>query len=166
LVREPWDIYFLKLATLVSTRSNCCRRHYGAVIVRDKAVVSTGYNGTPSGVQNCIAGGCPRCNSDTPPGEGYDRCICVHAEANAILLAAKHGIDTKDTTMYCIARPCLSCMKEIIQSGISTVRYYEWYDNNLEVEEAYGQLIPRIKLVRHFLEGRELTRSQMTTWPG
>ena len=89
--RPSWDEYFMKIAEDASTRSNCLRRKVGALIVKQRNIISTGYNGTPIGVKNCFEGGCPRCQSDVEPGQGYDTCICVHAEANAILLAARHG---------------------------------------------------------------------------
>jgi len=116
--RPDWDTYFMTLARHVAQRSNCCRRQVGAVIVREKALVSTGYNGTPFGVKNCFEGGCARCNSDAPPGQSYDTCICVHAEENAIALAARHGAVTDGGTLFSTLRPCFGCAKEMVQAGI------------------------------------------------
>jgi dCMP deaminase len=152
----------MDLADLAATRSNCSRRHFGAILVRDRSIVSTGYNGTPTGVKNCIDGGCPRCSSNIPLGEGYDICICVHAEINAVLTAARLGIDTSGTILYTQIRPCLSCLKELIQAGVTKVISREGicYTNTLH-EEAYEQLASKIQLV---VWGRkELTRSQTTT---
>ena len=78
--RPNWDEYFMKIAEATAARSNCCRRHVGAVIVKDNRIISTGYNGTPRGIKNCFDGGCPRCNSNATTGEKLDQCICSHAE--------------------------------------------------------------------------------------
>ncbi len=98
-----------------------------AVIVSDRRVISTGYNGTPRGITNCFEGGCPRCASDTPSGESLGECICAHAEENAIVQAAYHGIAVKDSSLYCILSPCLMCTKMIINAGIKEVVYETEY---------------------------------------
>ena len=91
-------------------------------------IISTGYNGTPKGVNNCYEGGCPRCNnSKIKSGEALDQCICVHAEENAIIQAAYHGMSTKDTTLYTIYCPCIFCAKSIINAGIKEVVYFDDY---------------------------------------
>ncbi len=125
--RPDWDNYFMNIAHVAATRSNCCRRHVAAVIVRDFRIISTGYNGTPRGIKNCNEGGCPRCNSDTPSGHGLDSCICSHAEENAIVQAAYHGISVKGATLYTTFSPCLHCAKIIINAGISEVIYHQHY---------------------------------------
>ena len=125
--RPDWDTYFMEIATVVATRSNCCRRHVAAVIVRDHRIISTGYNGTPRGIRNCIDGGCPRCNSDIPSGEGLTDCICAHAEENAIVQAAYHGIAVKDSIIYTTFSPCPYCTRMIINSGICEVVYKDLY---------------------------------------
>lgn len=145
---------------MASTRSNCSRRHFGAILVRGRSVISTGYNGTPTGVKNCIDGGCPRCSSDTPPGEGYDQCICVHAEINTVLTAARNGIDTDGTVLYTQTRPCLSCLKELIQAGVYKVVYSNSTCYTEEPKEAYEQLASKIQLV---VVRSGLTPSQTTT---
>jgi len=139
--RPSWDEYFMKMAEDASTRSNCLRRKVGALIVKQRNIISAGYNGTPIGVKNCFEGGCPRCQSDVEPGQGYDTCICVHAEANAILLAARHGNATEGGVLYTTLRPCFSCLKEAVQAGIREIVFEggEAYEGPLE--DAYQMLV-------------------------
>jgi dCMP deaminase len=125
--RPDWDHYFMKIAEVAATRSNCSRRQVAAVIVKDHRIISTGYNGTPRGIKNCFEGGCPRCASDTPSGENLGECICSHGEENAIVQAAYHGISVKDAILYTTFSPCLLCSKMIINSGIKEVVYKERY---------------------------------------
>ncbi|HBM16223.1 MAG TPA: cytidine deaminase [Lentisphaeria bacterium] len=125
--RPGWDEYFMNIAETTATRSNCCRRHVGAVIVKDKRIISTGYNGTPRGIKNCSDGGCPRCNSEAVTGEKLDQCLCSHAEENAIVQAAYHGVSVKDSSIYTTYSPCLICTKMIINAGIKEVIYREIY---------------------------------------
>lgn len=102
----------MRLATVVSTRSNCMKKAVGAVIVNDFRIVSTGYNGTPFGVKNCMDGGCPRCNDYFPPGVGYDQDLCIHAEENAVIEAGRTKI--KGSTAYTTLFPCLMCAKSMV----------------------------------------------------
>jgi dCMP deaminase len=139
--RPSWDEYFMKIAEEASTRSNCLRRKVGAVIVKQRTIISTGYNGTPIGVKNCFEGGCPRCLSDAEPGQGYDTCICVHAEANAILLAARHGNATEGGVLYTSLRPCFSCLKEAVQAGIREIVYEGEGAYESPLEDAYQMLV-------------------------
>jgi dCMP deaminase len=125
--RPDWDTYFMNIAYAVGLRGNCSRRKVAAVIVKDKRVISTGYNGTPRGVTNCFEGGCPRCSSNAPSGTGLGDCICSHAEENSITQAAYHGISTKGATIYVTLSPCLTCAKMIINAGIVEVVYDEEY---------------------------------------
>lgn len=140
-MRPSWDEYYMDLARHASKRSNCSRRKVGAIIVKGRSIVSTGYNGTPVGVRNCFDGGCVRCSSSVAPGQGYDTCICVHAEANAMLFAARHGTAIEGGILYTTLRPCFSCLKESIQAGISEIVYLlgEPYDG--ELEETYWSLL-------------------------
>ena len=128
--RPDWDTYFMDIAHVVKTRGNCMRRQVAAVIVKDKRIVSTGYNGTPRGVKNCFEGGCPRCASDVASGEALDDCICSHAEENAITQAAYHGIALQGANIYVTISPCLTCAKMIINSGITEVIYENEYEFN------------------------------------
>ena len=125
--RPDWDTYFMDIAHVVAKRSNCSRRSVAAVIIRDRRIISTGYNGTPRGIRNCNEGGCPRCASDQPSGSGLGDCICAHAEENAIVQAAYHGIAVKDGAIYCTTSPCLLCTKMIINAGLREVVYEDEY---------------------------------------
>jgi dCMP deaminase len=139
--RPGWDEYYVAISRTVATRSNCCRRKVGAIIVVENAIIATGYNGTPMGVRNCTDGGCPRCASDAPTGAGYDACICVHAEQNAIVMAARHGNATKGGRLYTTLRPCFGCAKESIQAGIREIVFAEPFGYGPELEDVYQRLI-------------------------
>ncbi|MEO9278135.1 MAG: dCMP deaminase family protein [Nitrososphaera sp.] len=125
--RPTWDEYFMLQAELAKLRSNCITRQVGAVIVRDNRQIATGYNGTPPGVKNCYEGGCQRCQlrkqGKITSGEGLDRCICNHAEANAIMHCAILGVGsgTKDSTLYTTFVTCLECSKMAITIGIKRI---------------------------------------------
>ncbi len=125
--RPSWDRYFMDIALVVASRSNCSRRHVAAVVVKDQRIISTGYNGTPRGIKNCDEGGCPRCNSNVPSGHNLGECLCSHAEENSITQAAYHGIALKGATLYTTYSPCLMCAKMIINAGIKEVVYQERY---------------------------------------
>jgi dCMP deaminase len=129
-VRPTWDEYFMSIAKVVATRSNCMKRKVAAIIVKDKRIISTGYNGTPRGARNCNEGGCPRCNSLAESGTALDECLCSHGEENAITQAAYHGISVKGSTLYTTFAPCLLCTKMIINSGIVEVVYNQDYPLN------------------------------------
>ncbi|MBC8493091.1 MAG: dCMP deaminase family protein [Chloroflexi bacterium] len=139
--RPSWDEYFMTIAYDVASRSNCLRRSVGAVIVKGRNIISTGYNGTPIGVQDCFDGGCPRCQSDAPSHTGYDTCICVHAEENAIAFAARHGTQADESVMYTTLRPCLGCLKLCVQAGIREIVYSEGFQYEEELEVVYRQLV-------------------------
>jgi dCMP deaminase len=125
--RPGWDEYFMQIAQIVTLRSNCMKRKVAAVVVKDRRIVSTGYNGTPRGVKNCNEGGCPRCNSMAASGTNLGECLCSHAEENAITQAAYHGISLKDATLYSTFSPCLICTKMIINAGIKEVVFNAEY---------------------------------------
>ncbi|TFK92796.1 hypothetical protein K466DRAFT_195579 [Polyporus arcularius HHB13444] len=118
-LRPGWDTYFMELASLASQRSNCMKRRVGAILVRHKRVVSTGYNGTPRGLTNCNEGGCTRCNSAS---ETPDECLCLHAEENALLEAGRERVGD-GSVLYCNTCPCLKCTIKIIQTGVQEVVY-------------------------------------------
>ena len=125
--RPDWDEYFMNIAKVVALRSNCIKRKVAAVIVLDRRVISTGYNGTPRGVRNCNEGGCPRCSGLEASGSKLDECLCSHAEENSITQAAYHGVPIKGATLYTTFSPCLICTKMIINSGIAEVVYQQAY---------------------------------------
>mmetsp|Transcript_24796 Transcript_24796/g.24307 ORF Transcript_24796/g.24307 Transcript_24796/m.24307 type:complete len:178 (-) Transcript_24796:80-613(-) len=129
LVRPCFDKYFMKLAWLAASRSNCMKRGNGAIVVKDNRLVSTGYNGTAFGLLNCNEGGCERCNSPSTQGLDLDKCFCLHAEESAVLEAGRPR--TMDTTIYTTSYPCLLCMKSIIQAGITRIVYHQDYDSEL-----------------------------------
>ena len=139
--RPSWDDYVMELAQVVAKRSNCSRRHVGAVVMRNNHILSTGYNGTPHGVKNCFAGGCPRCAGTTKSGSHLEECLCVHAEQNAICQAALYGISLEGATVYITLSPCLTCAKLMINAGISEVVYdgqYEFLDTVKKMFKSSG----------------------------
>jgi len=123
MARPSWDEYFMSLARLAATRSTCLRRHVGAVIVKDRMLLSTGYNDTPRGLRNCGDGGCARCASDAAAGTGLDTCLCLHAEQNAIIQAAYHGVAIAGGAIYCTHQPCLTCAKMVVNAGLVRIVY-------------------------------------------
>ena len=125
--RPSWDEYFLSIARVVASRSNCVKRKVAAVITRDRRIISTGYNGTPRGTRNCNEGGCPRCNAFAEGGTRLDECLCSHGEENAITQAAFHGVSVRGGTLYSTFSPCLMCTKMIINAGIEEVAYNAAY---------------------------------------
>lgn len=125
-----WNDYFMNIADMVSRKSSCSRRQVGAIIVKENRIVSTGYNGTPRGLTNCNQGGCARCAGNAEPGTKLDECLCCHAEENAIVQAAYHGVSVSSGMIYTTFSPCLTCAKMIINAGISTVRYREPYPSS------------------------------------
>ena len=142
--RPDWNEYFMSIAELVSKRSTCLRRKVGAVIVKDKRILSTGYNGAPSGIKHCIETGCLREKLNVPSGERHELCRGLHAEQNAIIQAAYHGVEIKDSVIYCTNLPCIICTKMLINAGIRKIFYKEGYPDNLSkdmLEEAEIELI-------------------------
>jgi dCMP deaminase len=125
--RPSWDEYFMSIARVVASRSNCVKRKVGAVIARDRRIISTGYNGTPRGVRNCNEGGCPRCNAFAKQGASLDECLCSHGEENAITQAAYHGVSLRGASIYTTFSPCLICTKMIINAGLAEVVYNAAY---------------------------------------
>lgn len=118
-MRVSWDEYFMQIADIVKTRSTCLRRQVGAVIVKDNRMITTGYNGAPSGLKHCIElGGCERERLHIPTGQRHELCRALHAEQNAIIQAAKLGISTEGATIYVTLQPCVICAKMLINAGI------------------------------------------------
>lgn len=122
-MRKEWDEFFMAMAKLVSEQSTCLRRQVGAVIVKDKTMLSAGYNGAPSGIPHCDTRGCLRQEMNIPSGERYELCWAAHAEQNAINNAAKNGVAIDGATLYCTDYPCTMCAKSIVNSGIKRVFY-------------------------------------------
>lgn len=126
-MRLSWDSYFIEIAKLVSSRSTCLRRKVGAVIVKGKRILSTGYNGAPSGLPHCAEVGCLREKLGVPSGERHELCRGVHAEQNAIIQAAKFGVSIDEATLYLTDSPCFICTREIMNAGIKRIVYKEGY---------------------------------------
>jgi len=125
------------------------KRKVAAIIVKDKRVVSTGYNGTPRGTRNCNEGGCPRCNSMALSGTALDECLCSHGEENAIVQASYHGVSLKDAMIYSTFAPCLQCAKMIINSGIREVIYnmdYPLNESAFRLFQQAGVFIRKLKV--------------------
>ena len=127
LQRPDWDHYFMAIADVVASRSSCVKRRVAAVIVKDRRIIATGYNGTPRGTANCNEGGCKRCLDLVPSGTNLHECFCSHAEENAIVQAAYHGVSLKGATLYTTFSPCITCTKMIINAGISEVVFRSLY---------------------------------------
>lgn len=129
--RPSWDEYFLEVARLVAKRATCLRRRVGAVLVRDKKILATGYNGAPSGLKHCIDIGCIREKLKIPSGERHELCRGLHAEQNVILQAALYGASTKGSTLYITNQPCVICTKMLINAGIKEIVISDGYPDKL-----------------------------------
>lgn len=119
--RPEWRGYFLGIADLVSQRSTCLRRRVGAVIVKDKRILATGYNGAPSGIAHCEETGCLRMKMSVPSGQRHELCRGLHAEQNALLQASLHGVSVRGATLFCTTQPCIICAKMLINAGIEHI---------------------------------------------
>ncbi|KAL2833223.1 cytidine deaminase-like protein [Aspergillus cavernicola] len=157
-LRPNWDQYFMELASLAAQRSNCMKRRVGCVLVRERRVISTGYNGTPRHLKNCNEGGCPRCNRGEGGGAGLSTCLCLHAEENALLEAGRERI-REGAILYCDTCPCLTCTVKIAQVGISEVVYSQGYNmdsDSAAILEAAGIRLRQFSSPRNgliYLEG-------------
>ena len=133
-MRPDWDHYFLEIVNIVKKRSTCLRRQVGAVIVKDSQILSTGYNGVPKKITHCEDVGCLREKLNVPSGQRHELCRGLHAEQNAIIQAAYHGVSIKDATIYTNAKPCSICTKMIINAGIKRIVYQIDYNDPLADE--------------------------------
>lgn len=129
--RPSWEEYFMDIALLVARRSTCLRRAVGALIVKDKRILATGYNGAPSGIRHCEEVGCLRETMNIKSGQRHELCRGIHAEQNAIIQAAYHGVQIKGASLYCTNLPCSICTKMIINAGIKKIYYQEGYADEL-----------------------------------
>jgi len=146
--RPSWTEYFMGITRLVAGRSTCMRRRVGAILVKDKRILATGYNGAPQGMRHCESIGCLRADSSIPSGERHELCRGLHAEQNVIIQAAYHGIPISGSILYCTNKPCVICTKMIINAGIREIYYEEGYDDPLSdsmLEEA-GITIERLTI--------------------
>ena len=131
LDRPGYDAYFMEMAHVVAKRSTCLRRKVGAILVKDKHILSTGYNGAPKGFRHCAEVGCLRESLDVPAGERHELCRGLHAEQNAIIQAAVFGVSIKDSTLYCTNTPCVVCVKMLINAGVTEIVYSGEYPDDL-----------------------------------
>lgn len=132
--RPDWDTYFMEIASLIAKRSTCLRRQVGAVLVKNKNILSTGYNGAPAGITHCEVTGCLREKLNVPSGERHELCRGLHAEQNAIIQAAFHGVAISGSILYCTNLPCSICSKMIINAGIKKIIYKDGYMDELAAE--------------------------------
>jgi len=132
--RPSWEEYFMDITHLVAKRSTCLRRQVGALLVKDKKILATGYNGAPSRLEHCLDIGCLRQKQGIPSGERHELCRGLHAEQNAIIQAAYHGVEIRGATLYCTNHPCIICSKMIINAGIQRIVYDEGYADALAKE--------------------------------
>lgn len=143
--RPTWQQYLAGMAKYVSTRSTCTRRKVGAVIVRKKRILATGYNGAPSGVAHCLDVGCLRDQLDVPSGQRHELCRGLHAEQNAIIQGALYGVSLQGSVLYCTTQPCVICAKMLINAGVERVVYQGEYADELSLE-LFQQA--RVELIR------------------
>jgi dCMP deaminase len=132
--RPSWDEYFLEMARVVARRSTCLRRKIGAVLVRDRRILATGYNGAPSGLPHCEEVGCQREDLGVASGERQEICRALHAEQNAIIQGALHGVSLKGAVLYCTNQPCITCAKMLINAGVKRIVYVGDYPDPLALE--------------------------------
>jgi len=148
MTRPDRDDYFMGIAMAVRRRADCHGNRVGAIIVLDRRIISTGYNGTPEGMPNCTQGGCRRCahRDDYPSGTGYDLCICVHAEQNALLAAARFGIAVEGARVYSTMQPCFGCTKEMLQARVRGVVFlHPWAHPDPAQQQEYDALTARFE---------------------
>ncbi len=126
-MRPSWDEYFMEMTQVVARRSTCLRRQVGAVLVKEKRILATGYNGAPSGLAHCAELGCLRDRLGIPSGQRQELCRGLHAEQNGLLQAALHGVSVRGATLYCTHEPCITCAKMLVNAGIERVVYLQEY---------------------------------------
>ena len=132
--RPSWDDYFQTITRDVAERSTCLRRHVGAIIVKDKRILATGYNGSPTGLEHCLTRGCLREQLGIPSGQKQELCRAAHAEQNAVIQAARYGVPIDGATVYCTNQPCIMCAKILINAGIREIVYENPYPDELAEE--------------------------------
>ncbi|MCG8499491.1 MAG: cytidine/deoxycytidylate deaminase family protein [Firmicutes bacterium] len=132
-MRPSWDEYFMEIVELIKTRSTCIRRQVGALIVKDKRILATGYNGAPTGCSHCTEIGCMRQEMGIPSGQRHELCRAIHAEQNAIVQAAQSGTSVAGGTLYVTHQPCVLCSKMVINAGIKRIVYKGEYPDELSL---------------------------------
>jgi dCMP deaminase len=132
--RPSWDEYFLEMAQLVAKRATCLRRKVGAVLVKNKRILATGYNGAPSGLKHCLDIGCLREKLKIPSGQRHELCRALHAEQNALIQASLYGISVKDSSLYATNQPCVICAKMLVNAGICEIVIADGYPDKMAME--------------------------------
>jgi len=132
--RPSWDEYFMDITCLVAKRATCLRRAVGAVVIKDRRLLSTGYNGAPSGLDHCFEVGCLRVKLNVPSGERHELCRALHAEQNALIQASLHGISVKGATLYTTTQPCVICAKMLINAGIKEIVMSSGYPDKMAMD--------------------------------
>ena len=132
-MRPTWDAYFMEMAEVTKNRSTCLRRQVGAILVKDKRILASGYNGAPTGLKHCEETGCLRQKLNIPSGERHELCRGIHAEQNAIIQAALHGVEIQGATLYVTINPCILCTKLLINSGIERVVFKGSYPDDFSL---------------------------------
>ena len=132
--RPDWDTYFVKLCQMVAQRSTCLRRKVGALLVANRRILASGYNGAPQGLPHCAEVGCLRDQMGIPSGERQELCCGLHAEQNAIIQAAVHGVALQEVTLYCTIQPCITCAKMLINANVTRIVYEGDYPDELATE--------------------------------
>ncbi|SIN69892.1 deoxycytidylate deaminase [Halodesulfovibrio marinisediminis] len=150
--RLPWPQYFMDITYMVAERSTCTRRKVGAIAVKDKRILATGYNGAPADTSHCLDIGCLRAELGIPSGQRHEMCRGLHAEQNVIIQAAVHGVSLAGAEIYCTTMPCLICTKMLLNCGIKAVYYVEGYNDELATEMVQEAGVPFIKL-DHVIRG-------------
>ena len=145
--RPSWDEYFMDITRRVATRSTCLRRAVGAILVHDKRIIASGYNGGPSGLAHCLDIGCLREKLGIPSGQQHELCRGIHAEQNAIIQAARYGVSIDGSVLYCTTQPCTQCTKMLINAGITEIVYAEGYPDDLarELLDESGIIVRRFE---------------------
>jgi dCMP deaminase len=146
--RPTWIEYFMDIADLVAKRSTCLRRQVGALAVKDKRILATGYNGVPSGIPHCLDVGCLREQEGIPSGERHELCRGIHAEQNVIIQAAYSGVAIQGASLYCTNLPCLICSKMLINAGIREIFYRQGYADRLSEDMLKTARVPLIQITR------------------
>ncbi|MFC1859408.1 cytidine/deoxycytidylate deaminase family protein [Thermodesulfobacteriota bacterium] len=151
--RPSWETYFMDITLLVAKRSTCRRRAVGAVVVKDKRVLTTGYNGAPAGIRHCLDIGCLREDLKIESGQRHELCRGIHAEQNAIIQAAFHGVSIRGATLFCTNLPCSICAKMIINAGIRKIFYRSGYADSMSDEMLREAGIEVVKLCANSQKG-------------
>ena len=132
--RPPWHDYFMSITRLVAERSTCLRRKVGAILVKEKRILATGYNGAPQGLEHCLDIGCLRERLRIPSGQRHELCRALHAEQNVLIQAARYGTAVAGSELYCTNLPCIICTKMLINAGVHTIYYSEGYADEMSMD--------------------------------